>query len=597
MTRLKAVESVGGEGSLTWADFVLGLEEPDDKVMRKQRQTFNAFLAELKDLVGDDASSTEVHETAFVVFNLLADASQSDQAKLAVLAKVVRVEHPPKNVVASLQAHVSSLSEWKKALAAASGLASDASNNSSNNNQQQREFGRDVLFSFNAPDFLFREPVRVSKTSEVVRFARKPEDAPKPAPTAAAAAAKPAPQPQQAALVPAGNWLEEACFRHCAAAPSSSTSASDLVNSIVAVAKSAPSAEAFQGQLFDLLGVEGLDLMELVVSQWASVKAMTAGASQQAPSASRAAGAAPPTTGSMVVTLERDKKGQQRRRKQEIKAAKQQQQQQQPSGGPAGPELEAYAKAIVQGDRTALPTVDRNDYIPGGSVRMAEAKFAMPEGAVRVDTPEYESVWLPPKRPPFRSDDSLVPITEFPTWARTAFKGYEKLNRVQSAVYQSAYFSNENLLICAPTGAGKTNIAMLAILREISLNRSDDGRVLKEQFKIIYVAPMKVRSFVAGAFLHCASLICFSRARAGPGGRNDGGLLESLGVARDRRQGVDGRHAAYEAGDRGHADYRDDAREVGRHHAQVHRLAAHAAGAFAHSGRGALAQRRSWSRH
>jgi replicative superfamily II helicase len=80
----------------------------------------------------------------------------------------------------------------------------------------------------------------------------------------------------------------------------------------------------------------------------------------------------------------------------------------------------------------------------------------------------------------------LVPITEFEPWARNAFKvcrcsicvlfavlkkgvvkGYERLNRIQSSVFASAYKSNENLLICAPTGAGKTNIAMLAILREI----------------------------------------------------------------------------------------------------------------------------------
>lgn len=32
-------------------------------------------------------------------------------------------------------------------------------------------------------------------------------------------------------------------------------------------------------------------------------------------------------------------------------------------------------------------------------------------------------------------------------------------------VYHSAYRTSENLLVCAPTGAGKTNVAMLTLLQ------------------------------------------------------------------------------------------------------------------------------------
>ena len=31
------------------------------------------------------------------------------------------------------------------------------------------------------------------------------------------------------------------------------------------------------------------------------------------------------------------------------------------------------------------------------------------------------------------------------------------------------------MLLCAPTGAGKTNCAMLTIMHEVGLNRMDDG--------------------------------------------------------------------------------------------------------------------------
>lgn len=47
------------------------------------------------------------------------------------------------------------------------------------------------------------------------------------------------------------------------------------------------------------------------------------------------------------------------------------------------------------------------------------------------------------------------------------------LNRIQSKIYDRAFNSNENVLVCAPTGAGKTNIAMLAVLHEIGANMVD----------------------------------------------------------------------------------------------------------------------------
>ena len=67
----------------------------------------------------------------------------------------------------------------------------------------------------------------------------------------------------------------------------------------------------------------------------------------------------------------------------------------------------------------------------------------------------------------------------------------ETLNRVQSRVYETAMKSPENMLVCAPTGAGKTNVAMMTMLREIGLHQRADGSFNLDAFKIIYVAPMK----------------------------------------------------------------------------------------------------------
>ena len=65
------------------------------------------------------------------------------------------------------------------------------------------------------------------------------------------------------------------------------------------------------------------------------------------------------------------------------------------------------------------------------------------------------------------------------------------LNVIQSRLFNSAFNSPENLLVCAPTGAGKTNIAMLAILQTLGQRRKANGRIDTKSFKIIYIAPMK----------------------------------------------------------------------------------------------------------
>ena len=57
------------------------------------------------------------------------------------------------------------------------------------------------------------------------------------------------------------------------------------------------------------------------------------------------------------------------------------------------------------------------------------------------------------------------------------------------------------MLVCAPTGAGKTNIAMIAVLHEVSQHRNASSGVIdKDNFKIVYVAPMK--ALAGGSHAH-----------------------------------------------------------------------------------------------
>lgn len=43
--------------------------------------------------------------------------------------------------------------------------------------------------------------------------------------------------------------------------------------------------------------------------------------------------------------------------------------------------------------------------------------------------------------------------------------------------------SDENVLLCAPTGAGKTNVAMMTILRELGKHKLKDGTYNLDAFK------------------------------------------------------------------------------------------------------------------
>ncbi|RHN74622.1 putative RNA helicase [Medicago truncatula] len=85
-------------------------------------------------------------------------------------------------------------------------------------------------------------------------------------------------------------------------------------------------------------------------------------------------------------------------------------------------------------------------------------------------------------------DYNIVMISTMPDWAQPAFKGMTHLNRVQSKVYKTALFNHDNLLLCAPTGAGKDIVAVLTILQQIALHRNPyNGYIDHSAYKILYM--------------------------------------------------------------------------------------------------------------
>lgn len=127
-----------------------------------------------------------------------------------------------------------------------------------------------------------------------------------------------------------------------------------------------------------------------------------------------------------------------------------------------------------------------------GSHLMSNKRCELPDGSFRTQKKSYEEIYIPPLKPrPFADGEKLIPISELPKWAQPAFDGYKSLNRIQSRLCDSALRSSEHLLLCAPTGAGKTNVALLTMLQEIGKHLADDGSVKLDEFKIVYIAPMK----------------------------------------------------------------------------------------------------------
>ncbi|KAJ2475579.1 Pre-mRNA splicing, partial [Coemansia sp. RSA 2052] len=158
------------------------------------------------------------------------------------------------------------------------------------------------------------------------------------------------------------------------------------------------------------------------------------------------------------------------------------------------------------GEEDHVPEKGDDDYVPDNEIDLAELAFEQggqlmtndrwvpPKGAVKATLDGYDEIRVPaPERLPAPgADEPAVAISSLPGWVQAAFAGTETLNRVQSRVFPTAFGSDENMLICAPTGAGKTNCACLAMLRTVGQFRSEaSGAIAVDAFKMVYIAPMK----------------------------------------------------------------------------------------------------------
>ncbi|KAF2716323.1 Sec63-domain-containing protein [Polychaeton citri CBS 116435] len=128
-----------------------------------------------------------------------------------------------------------------------------------------------------------------------------------------------------------------------------------------------------------------------------------------------------------------------------------------------------------------------------GNHLMTNQNVRLPQGSTKRAFKGYEEIHVPaPKAKRDANEPPLKPTSELPAWAQTGFGSSKSLNRIQTRCYPSAFEDDGNMLICAPTGSGKTNVAMLTMLREIGKHRdTTTGEIDLDAFKIIYIAPLK----------------------------------------------------------------------------------------------------------
>ncbi|KAL3318570.1 hypothetical protein Ciccas_002773 [Cichlidogyrus casuarinus] len=145
---------------------------------------------------------------------------------------------------------------------------------------------------------------------------------------------------------------------------------------------------------------------------------------------------------------------------------------------------------LSAGSATVLD-LDELMFDQGGRL-MANKRCQLPDGSFRKQKKSYEEVHVPALKPkPMGDKEKLIKIEKLPSYAHAAFEGFKTLNRVQSVLCEAALESDDNLLLCAPTGAGKTNVALLTIMHELGKFINPDGSINKDEFKIVYIAPMR----------------------------------------------------------------------------------------------------------
>ncbi|OAA64246.1 dead deah box DNA helicase [Niveomyces insectorum RCEF 264] len=275
------------------------------------------------------------------------------------------------------------------------------------------------------------------------------------------------------------SWLATRCLALASRGQAAAPLPPDVLRvQIMDVLRSSRPEEELQSQLTDLVGFDDLDFVIELLAHRDDIVAAAAAAEEEEGAAAGASDANTTVGGKRLLTkAQREEKLRQK-----------------------DFQHKTAVLAAASSKEPDYPHVYRA-YNAGNTLSATGKRYALPEGSTASEREKYTEYYIPAGRTgTLAPGQKLVAISELDGLCRNTFKGYEALNRMQSLVYPVAYKTSENMLICAPTGAGKTDAAMLTILHTISQYASpspaDDPSVSDftldtDDFKIVYVAPMK----------------------------------------------------------------------------------------------------------
>lgn len=156
----------------------------------------------------------------------------------------------------------------------------------------------------------------------------------------------------------------------------------------------------------------------------------------------------------------------------------------------AGAILDAADLLLLQEEEAVM----NKELLPEGTRHHYDDR-GLPRDAIREIEGDLERVIIPAaQKDPTKLPDRIVIEDAMDAECARVFAGTKSLNPMQSTTFETAFHFRDNLMICAPTGAGKTNVALLTVaahFRDVGLLGHEQGRLVETGEKIVYIAPMK----------------------------------------------------------------------------------------------------------